>query len=147
MTDYKKSKIYKLTSDLTCCSYIGATSGSLDHCLSYHKKKFRDWKKTGRDNCLDWYNVLVVEPYTPDDVGLKIELIEEYPCENMEQLDARIDYWLDQIFASKNCKKENKDYGSAYFWRLASTSFFEMKKKKERTGEGMKLRSHSKKNL
>jgi hypothetical protein len=151
MLDYKNSKIYKLKSDLTWVPYIGATTGSLYNRLSYHKKKFRDWKGTGLC-CLDWYNNLVVEPFTPEDVGLKIELIEEYPCENMEQLDARINYWLEQISASQSCKKEDRAYGGAYFWRLLSTFTLERKKKKksegqEEAGEGRKLRSHSKKIL
>jgi hypothetical protein len=81
MPDYNKGKIYTIrcrTDDTLI--YVGSTIQSLGVRIGGHKIKSRDIKchnmilyKTINNNWDDWY----------------IELYEEYPCENKEQLNKR----------------------------------------------------------
>lgn len=84
MPDYSKSKIYKIWSpsheDLGC--YIGATTQSLHKRFYNHKKSMRD----GNRICS------CKEILCCDDV--RIDLLEEYPCENKEQLSAKEGEWI-----------------------------------------------------
>ena len=73
MPDYQKGKIYKLWSPQGNEIYIGSTVNSLAKRLSQHKS-YRD--------CNSKY---LFENY--DDV--KIELIEEYPCNNKMELNRK----------------------------------------------------------
>jgi len=80
MRDYSKGKIYKIWSpshiDLGC--YIGSTTQPL------HK---RFWcHKANQNRC----SSKIFFEY--DDV--RIDLLEEYPCENIEQLSAKEGEWI-----------------------------------------------------
>jgi len=69
MPDYKNSKIYKLWSPEGDEIYIGSTTQNLARRKVGHKT----------DNCK---SRLLFEKYT----DVRIELLEEYPCDNKEQL-------------------------------------------------------------
>jgi len=73
MPDYKNGKIYKLWSPQGDEIYIGSTTQSLARRKALHK---------ARMNCC---SKLLFEKY--DDV--RIELIEEFPCENKMELNKR----------------------------------------------------------
>ena len=73
MPDYKNGKIYKLWSPQGDEIYIGSTVNTLARRKSLHKSKM---------NCC---SKLLFEKY--DDV--RIELIEEFPCENKMELNKR----------------------------------------------------------
>ena len=74
MPDYKNGKIYKLWSLEGDDIYIGSTINSLHKRLFHHKKP--------SNNCR---SKLLFEKYKE----VKIELIEEYVCENKAQLNRR----------------------------------------------------------
>jgi hypothetical protein len=73
MPDYQKGKIYKLWSPQGNEIYIGSTVNSLAKRLSQHKS-YRD--------CNSKY---LFENYN----DVRIELIEEYPCDNKIQLNKK----------------------------------------------------------
>jgi hypothetical protein len=109
MIDYSKGKIYQIICDTTGLIYIGSTCESLSRRLSQHKS---DNKRAGK--ILSSVNVLKNNNY-------KIILIEEYPCENREQLLKRERYWFDNTencniirpFRTREDKKESQKIADA----------------------------------
>ena len=73
MPDYKNGKIYKLWSPEGDDIYIGSTTQPLYARLSGHKKKEKCSSK------------ILFEKYN----NVKIELIESYPCDNIEELNKK----------------------------------------------------------
>ena len=73
MPDYQKAKIYKISSPSNNLVYYGSTTQSLSQRLAGHNA---DYKK---DKTNSSKFILECEDY-------KIELIENYPCNNREQL-------------------------------------------------------------
>lgn len=70
--DYKNSKIYTIRSPQTDKYYIGATTQPLSKRFHTHKQKL---------NCMSREIIGLGNAY--------IELLEEYPCDTKEQLNAR----------------------------------------------------------
>lgn len=81
MPDYKQGKIYKIVSNQTEDIYIGSTVQALSARLSSHRAKYKKYKQ---GNTYYTSSFIILEY---DDA--KIYLIEEYPCDNKEQLLAR----------------------------------------------------------
>ena len=83
---YEKGKIYKITDIGYNKCYIGSTIQPLYKRFSHHRDTFEYggcssaviFKEYGKDNC-------------------KIELIEDYPCSNREQLKARKGYYVEKL--------------------------------------------------
>jgi len=79
MPNYANGKIYKLTSKKTDKIYIGSTVNSLTRRILGH---IHASNKCSSNELINNY----------DDI--EIELIEEFPCENREQLETRESYWI-----------------------------------------------------
>jgi len=77
MPDYQKAKIYKLWSPSKNLVYYGSTVQTLSQRLSGHMREYRQCKKR-KGNC-NSHLILKCEDY-------KIELVEEYPCNNKQHL-------------------------------------------------------------
>lgn len=84
---YENGKIYKIINDATDKIYIGSTIQPLSKRLSQHKHK----KSCCSRELLELGNC-------------KIILIENFKCDNKEQLTAREQYWIDN---SSNCINKN----------------------------------------
>lgn len=81
MLDYSNGKIYAIRSPHTEEVYIGSTVSTLSKRMGQHREKFNLWKK-GKQHYFTCFKLL--------DLGdAYIELIEEYPCENKNQLERR----------------------------------------------------------
>lgn len=91
MPDYSKGKIYCIRSYQTDTIYIGSTTQALSRRMTEHRCK------SNRSNRL---TSNAITQY--DDAY--IELIEEYPCNNIDQLKAREQY---HIRGSDNCINKN----------------------------------------
>lgn len=78
MPDYNKGKIYKLWSPSKNLVYYGSTCETLSQRLASHRCKYKTYMNTNK-NYITAYKVLECEDY-------KIELIEDYPCNNKQQL-------------------------------------------------------------
>ncbi len=90
--NYSNAKVYAIRSHLTPDIYIGSTTGRLCARLCAHKGHFKMWKD-GKYNYLSSFKIL-------EHGDAYIELLEDCPCENSEQL-AR--YEGLQIRAAENC--------------------------------------------
>jgi len=89
MPDYSKGKIYKLWSPSTGLTYIGSTCQSIAMRLAGHvrNKKCHD---IGKYNYVTSFEILEYNDY-------RIDLLEEYPCENRMQLNKREGEIITQI--------------------------------------------------
>ena len=94
--DYKNGKIYCLRNYLNDEIYIGSTCQSLSRRMAYHRQ---DSIKQNRQR------ILIYKTMT--ELGrdnFYIELIEEYPCENLSQLTRREGELTRELKASLNQK-------------------------------------------
>lgn len=85
MRDYRKGKIYRLISQHTNKIYIGSTIQKLSSRMSALKRQY-GWKEGNKD----FFEILCY-----DDCG--IVLVEEYPCDSIDQLHMREQYWKDHF--------------------------------------------------
>jgi hypothetical protein len=81
MPDYSKGQIYKLVSYETDAVYYGSTINSLHYRLGGHKTEFMRWFD-GKCSYVTSFEIVMY----PD---VKIILVEEYPCDNKQQLERR----------------------------------------------------------
>jgi hypothetical protein len=87
MPDYQKGKIYRLTCLNTGLEYIGSTCDSLNRRLNNHSTKYNSWKQGKANNCGSFKII--------EGGNYKIDLVEDYPCNNVEELHIRERYWYD----------------------------------------------------
>jgi hypothetical protein len=78
MSCYENAKIYKLWSNQTDLIYIGSTCNPLSKRFYFHKNT----------------NKYITSAELVKYEDCKIELIENYPCETKEELNAREGYWI-----------------------------------------------------
>jgi hypothetical protein len=88
--EYAKSKIYKMESP-SGLVYVGSTYQPLCERKAGHKRRYRQWK-----NGKNTYNTSC-KLFEDDPDNIEIYLIEDYPCENIEQLRAREGYYIKKM--------------------------------------------------
>lgn len=99
---YLKSKIYKLTSDLTSKFYIGSTVQRLSKRRSHHLEWFyRNEKKTSA--C----EIIALNPKS-----IKLELLENYPCGSLLQLRMKEQEHIDKFSNDSNLVNKQNAYCS-----------------------------------
>jgi hypothetical protein len=105
MPDYQKSKIYKIVCDVTNLTYYGSTIQPLSKRMGEHRAK--------RNVCS-----------TKDMIEPKIYLVEEFPCDNKEQLLQRERYYIENniccnkqvpLRSNKEYYEDNKDKIAEYY--------------------------------
>lgn len=79
--NYINGKIYTLRSPQTNKYYIGSTTQPLHKRLYGHRKDYEQFLKNKKNNITSFYIVKFEDCY--------IELLEQFPCENNEQLRKR----------------------------------------------------------
>jgi hypothetical protein len=92
MVNYQNGKIYKLVSFRTDKVYIGSTCEKLSVRKAKHKRSYNQFL-SGK-----YHNVTSFELIKLGDVD--IVLLEEYPCENKEQLHKRERFYIEN---TNNC--------------------------------------------
>jgi hypothetical protein len=106
--DLSKAKIYKITNDYNDDVYIGSTCDELVKRFSKHKGDSNDPNKQNRP----FYKLV-------NEIGFnrfRIELIENYPCEDIYQLRQREGYYIRQL-GTLNVKiagRESQEYHKEY---------------------------------
>jgi len=91
--NFKNAKIYKITNDYNNDIYVGSTCNTLIRRFSVHKCDAR------KHNDRALYNLI-------NEIGesrFRIELIEDYPCEDKYQLRQREGYFI-RLFGTLNMK-------------------------------------------
>ena len=80
MPDYQKAKIYKIWSPSNNLVYYGSTTQTLPQRLAKHLGNYKCYTKDNtKTSYMTSFKILEYEDY-------KIELVEEYPCNNKSQL-------------------------------------------------------------
>ena len=113
--DYKNGKIYSIRSHQTDKIYIGSTTQSLSKRFSYHK---RDYKK--------YITSPEKYPFTTSFEIFKfgdayIELIEEYPCDNKEQLCKK----EGELIRNNNCVNKCVSGRTMDEWRIENKNYIQ----------------------
>lgn len=86
--DYKNGKIYKIVSDLTDKIYIGSTTQPLSKRLCAHKSKCKKYLK-GKQHLVTSFDIIKFG-------DAQIFLIENYPCNDKNELHARERFHIEQ---------------------------------------------------
>lgn len=90
MVNYQNGKIYKLLSNQTEKIYIGSTTEKyLSQRLCNHKNDYNLWLQ-GKKNYITSFELIEYE-------DCKIELIENYSCNDVNELHQREQYWINQF--------------------------------------------------
>jgi len=105
MVNYQNSKIYKITANDGKLIYVGCTTNKLNLRFNTHKSKAKI-RKTGKHS-YPISNITSYPLFDYDDV--KIELIEEYPCNDKYDLHLRKRHHIEQ-YDCVNVKKALIDY-------------------------------------
>ena len=79
MPDYQKGKIYKLWSPSKNLVYYGSTTETISRRLSKHLTDYNRYNNKTTTRYVNSFKILECDDY-------KIELVEEYPCNNRQQL-------------------------------------------------------------
>ena len=85
-TNYNNGKIYKIVDNLSDMLYVGSTCNTLEQRLKAHISDYKSFKLGGKNNITS-FKIL-------ENNDFKIELIENYPCENKSQLEKREGYFI-----------------------------------------------------
>ena len=94
---YSKGKIYRLVCNNTGQQYIGSTIQSLSQRLGNHKAAYKAFLEGKPTDKLTAFSIL-------SENNFEMILIEEYPCENKNQLERRERYFIQTMF----CLNKNK---------------------------------------
>jgi len=86
MNKFNNGKIYKIVNDINDECYIGSTCNSLVWRWNMHKT-YAKCSELAKTKFYKYINEIGIEHF-------KIELFEEYPCENKEQLLKREGYFI-----------------------------------------------------
>jgi hypothetical protein len=90
MTDYSKTKIYKIESHLGDKIYVGSTAKQyLSQRLQQHKNSYKRWKD---GKCGKVTSYLIFEEYGVD--NCQIVLIEEFSCTSKDAKNAREGHFI-----------------------------------------------------
>ena len=88
MVNYENSKIYKIVDNTNGNIYIGSTCKKLCDRMSAHKSAYKNYP--AKSKYCSSFEVLKNDNYD-------IILLEEYPCENVEQLRAKEREYIDKL--------------------------------------------------
>ena len=121
MVNYENGKIYKLYSPSKNLIYIGSTTQPLCKRLSKHLTDYREYNKDNNKSYYTSFMVLECEDY-------KIELIEDYKCNNRQQLEQKEgEHIRNNICCNKNIAgrtiKEYYETNKEYFRTLNKKNY------------------------
>ena len=91
MPDYAKAAIYCIRSNENDDIYIGSTCVGLSQRMAHHRGMYKQFLN-GKGDTITSFQIL-------KNPSAYIELIEEYPCDNKQQLERR----EGEIMRSRNC--------------------------------------------
>jgi len=98
--DYALGKIYKIIDNTSPMFYIGSTCyPKLSQRLAKHRQHLREYEK-GKTHYRAAMEILNNDDY-------KIILLENYPCNNIDELHAQEQYWMDKLRCDDMVNKIN----------------------------------------
>ena len=101
---YQDSKIYKILNSETDDIYIGSTTQKISKRMTNHKTQAKRGKS----------HLLYQKMREIGDDKFYIELVEDYPCDSLEQLNRREGEWIRQIATlnEKVAGRTKKEYAN-----------------------------------
>ena len=109
MPNYQNGKIYKIIDNTNISlPYIGSTVQTLSNRLSSHRTNYKQYLK-GRYNYSISFDIIKNNNY-------RIVLLENYSCNNKEELIMREQYYIDNI----NCINKKRAYSSKEYLKQNS---------------------------
>lgn len=144
MIDYQKGKIYKIVCDEEPeLVYYGSTCEILSNRMSAHRASYKR-NQAGLFNNITSFQII---KYPTS----QIVLVENYPCQNKEELNARERWWIENnqcvnknrpgIFLEKGLKEYHIQYGKEYYKKYAAKAKEYYVKNKE------KITNHAKEHI
>ena len=150
MTEYSKTKIYKIESHLGDKIYVGSTAREyLSQRFQGHKNAYKRWKEKKDERTMTSF--ILFEEYGIE--NCKIVLIETYPCNNKDEKNAREGHFIkelncvNKIIVGRSLKQyrdDNKEKYQTYFKdlyqekreeRLAKQKIYDKNKKERKQKE------------
>jgi len=105
---YKNGKIYRIVCNETGLQYIGSTCKTLKQRLQQHKSSYKAYND-GKVNYITSFKILENNNYD-------IVLIEDFPCERKEQLNARERFYIDSLTCvNKNSPNKFNELGKVKY--------------------------------
>ena len=133
MTDYSKTKIYKIESHLGDKVYVGSTAKQyLSQRFQQHKSAYKGWKE-GKVNKVTSYDLF--DEYGPE--NCQIVLIEEYPCNSKDAKNAREGHYIkelncvNRIVVGRTQEESQKAYQQSEKGKLTIKTYQQSDKGKE----------------
>jgi hypothetical protein len=111
MVNYQLSTIYKIepkNADKNDKVYVGSTSQKyLSTRFAIHKNDFRLWLSGNKKQRCSVSDIFLEE--APE--NCHIVLLEQFPCDNKDQMYARERYWIEKL----NCVNKNIPGGNHHY--------------------------------
>jgi small-conductance mechanosensitive channel len=118
MPDYQLSKVYQIVCLTTGQKYIGSTTQkNLALRLAGHRKDYNRWKRDN-GNFVSSYPIIERDNY-------QIELIEAYPCNSKDELNAREGHYIRTV----ECINKNIAGRTRQEWFILNKTEVELYKK------------------
>jgi len=140
---YQNGKIYCIWSYETDEIYIGSTCRTLKRRLQSHKSSYRGFlKKTKHSHYTSSYEILKYD-------NVEIGIIEEYPCNNKEELYRREGELQQQIKCVNKLTAgfpQTKDYNKKYYEKNRDEILEQRKDKIFKDNDNQKRRERNRKN-
>jgi group I intron endonuclease len=95
MPNYQNGKVYKLTNNINDDEYVGSTANLLRVRLAGHRSDAKDESRT---------SAIYTAMRELGAENFDIILIENFPCADKNELNAREDYWIKQLKPVYNTK-------------------------------------------
>ena len=117
MVNYKDGKIYRLVCNITSNQYIGSTTQSLSQRLGGHKAEYKRFLEGKITYQISSFSILSQKNF-------EMVLIEEFPCENKNQLERRERHFIETMECINKIKpaqtrdemiESNKQYSKQYY--------------------------------
>ena len=113
MIDYKNGKIYRLVCNATGNQYIGSTTQCLSQRLGGHKRQYKRFLEDKITKQMTSFSIL-------SNTNFEIILLEEFACENKNQLERRERYYIEitkcvNKIKPAQTKEERKEHMQEYF--------------------------------
>jgi hypothetical protein len=112
--NYRNGKIYKIISPHTTLVYVGSTSTELSKRFYQHKSNFKTYVSGGNVGRLTSFEII-------DKGDAQIILIENYPCDNKDQLTARERHWAETLPNCVNLRPTGTRELTVSFWQFLYT--------------------------
>jgi len=122
---YATAKIYKVVDNSYTMCYYGSTTQQLSKRMTKHRmhyKLFDEGKSKGRFSVFDIFDAHGVD-------NCKIELVEECPCESIEQLNRREGFYIQ----NNECVNKRIAGQTVPEWKAANSDKVKRAQKKFRT--------------